>query len=408
MTPVEALERGQHAGCVLPGGNGKPGREQRVAGLIGADQRQADVILLARVRDAQALREPVARHRGEPQRFAPRADGEHGAARAPGGGDHLRGVLGIRVDDGNAARGQQLREQPQLGREIGLHGRVIVEVIAAEVGEGCSLQPHAVEPVLVEAVRGRLEGQVRDALARQLGQSLVQADGVRRGQPAVDAAVGLDEADGAERGGRVAEGRKHLARELRHRRLAAGAGDGDHRCRLGRIEARRHQRQRPAGLRSPEHHHTRGYRDVGSHLGEDGGSALGDGFGHEAGPIGLGARNGGEQPAWLHLATVRGDAEDVDGPDGRGRRYLRANQGLELHCPSFVVVVRGPSVGRRLGRAPRRPHTRRLPLAASCLVLRAPQPTRCAMRRRGACGPENCRKSGPAQQNSAGPQPGAA
>ena len=199
-----------------------------------------------------------------------------------------------------------------------------------------------------------------------------------------------------------------LARELGDRGLAAGAGDGDDRCRLGRIEARRHQRQRAARLGGAEHHHTGGTATSAPILGEDGDGALGDRIGDEAGPVGLGAGDRGEQAAGPHLAAVGGDAGDLDGPDGRGRRYLRANQGLELHCPSFVVVVRGPSVGRRLGRAPRRPHTRRLPLAASCLVLRAPQPTRCAMRRRGACGPENCRKSGPAQQNSAGPQPGAA
>ena len=136
-------------------------------------------------------------------------------------------MLGIGVDDGGPARRQQLGEQAQLGGEIGLHGRVIVEVVAAEIGEGGGLQPHAVEPVLVEAVRGGLEGQVRDALGRQLGQRLVQRDGIGRGERAVDAAVGLDEADGAERGGLAAERGEDLAREVGNRGLAAGAGDGD-------------------------------------------------------------------------------------------------------------------------------------------------------------------------------------
>ena len=176
---------------------------------------------------AQALREAVAGERLQLQRLAGLADGEDAAAGALRRGDHLRRVLGVGIDDGHAVGRQQLGEQPQLGGEIGLHARVIVEVVAAEIGEGRRLQPHAVEPVLVEAVRGGLEGQVRDALGRQLRQRLVQGHGIGRGQRAVDAAVGLDQADGAERGGLVAERGEDLAREVGDRGLAAGAGDGD-------------------------------------------------------------------------------------------------------------------------------------------------------------------------------------
>ena len=79
--------------------------------------------------------------------------------------------------------------------------RMIVEVVAAEIGEGRRLEPHAVEPMLVEAVRGRFEREVRHALGRELGQRLVQRHGIGRRQRAVDGAVGLHEADGAERGG---------------------------------------------------------------------------------------------------------------------------------------------------------------------------------------------------------------
>ena len=108
--------------------------------------------------------------------------------RASRGRDHCARALGpSALTTAVPSARQQLGEQPQLGGEIGLDGRVIVEMIAAEVGEGGGLQPHAVEPVLVEAVRGGFEGQVRDALGGQLRQRLVQGDGVGRGQRAVDA-----------------------------------------------------------------------------------------------------------------------------------------------------------------------------------------------------------------------------
>ena len=177
---------------------------------------------------AQALGEAVAAERLELAASSPALPTVRTVRPAPRrGGDHLARVLGIGVDDGNAVGRQQLGEQAQLGGEIGLHARVIVEMVAAEIGEGGGLQPHAVQPVLVEAVRGGLEGQMRDALGRQLRQRPVQRDRVGRGQRAVDAAVGLDEADGAERGGLAAERGEDLAREVGHRGLAAGAGDGD-------------------------------------------------------------------------------------------------------------------------------------------------------------------------------------
>jgi hypothetical protein len=76
-------------------------------------------------------------------------------------------VLVVGVDHRAAAVGHQRLEQPQLRREIGLDRRMVVEMIAAEIGEGAGRDPDAVEPVLVEPVRGRLDREMRDALARQ-------------------------------------------------------------------------------------------------------------------------------------------------------------------------------------------------------------------------------------------------
>ena len=38
--------------------------------------------------------------------------------------------------------------------------RVIVEMVAREIGEGRRREAHAVEPVLVEAVRGRFQREM--------------------------------------------------------------------------------------------------------------------------------------------------------------------------------------------------------------------------------------------------------
>ena len=157
---------------------------------------------------AHALGEAIGREAFQRQHLAGPADGRDVAAGVARRRDDLAGVFGVRIDDGDAVGRQQLGEQAQLGGQVGLHRGMVVEVIAAEVGEGGRLQPHAVEPELIEAVRRRLEGQVRDAFGRQLGQRPVQRHRIGRRQSAVDAAVGLHQADGAERGRLVPEVRR--------------------------------------------------------------------------------------------------------------------------------------------------------------------------------------------------------
>ena len=85
-----------------------------------------------------------------------------------------------------------------------------------------------------------------DAVARRAVERLVQRDGIGRGQRAVGGAVGGDDAERAEARGLAAERGEDLAREVRDRGLAAGAGDRDDGLGLARIEARRRERQRAA------------------------------------------------------------------------------------------------------------------------------------------------------------------
>ena len=151
-------------------------------------------------------------------------------------------------DHGRATGRDEIAEQPQLGGEVMRDIGVIIHVIAREIGEAAGGDAHAVEPELVEPVRGRLEGQMRDAVARDLVELPVQRDRIRRRQRAVDRALRRNQPDGADAGGGMAEPLPDLAREGGDRGLAAGAGHRRDRRGLPRIKSRRRQRQRAARI----------------------------------------------------------------------------------------------------------------------------------------------------------------
>ena len=66
---------------------------------------------------------------------------------------HRVGLLVVGGDHGGTAGNDQIGEQPELGGEIIFQRRMIVEMVAAEIGEGAGRHPNAVEPALIEAVR---------------------------------------------------------------------------------------------------------------------------------------------------------------------------------------------------------------------------------------------------------------
>ena len=117
---------------------------------------------------------------------------------------HRVGMLVIGDDHRRAARLHEIAEQPELGGEIGFERRMIVEMIAADIGEGAGRDAHAVEPVLVEAVRGRFQHQMRHALAGELVERAMQRDRIGRGERAVDLAPRRNQADGADARRRLA------------------------------------------------------------------------------------------------------------------------------------------------------------------------------------------------------------
>ena len=74
MTPFSVSSAGEHAIGRLARCDGEARREQRVGGLVGAEQRQPHVVDLAGVADAHALREAVGGQLLQPQRLAGLAD----------------------------------------------------------------------------------------------------------------------------------------------------------------------------------------------------------------------------------------------------------------------------------------------------------------------------------------------
>ncbi len=142
----------------------------------------------------------------------------------------------------------EIGEQPQFCVEIMRHVRMIIHVVAREIGETAGGDAHAVEPVLVEPVRGRLEGEMRHAFAGDLVELPVQRDRIRRRQRAVDGALRRNQTDGADAGRGMPEPLPDLPRERGDRGLAAGAGDRRDGRGLPRIESRRGQRQRAARI----------------------------------------------------------------------------------------------------------------------------------------------------------------
>ena len=122
--------------------------------------------------------------------------------------------------------------------------RMVIHVVAGEIGEAAGGDAHAVEPILIEPVRGSLERKMRDAIARDFVELAMQRDRIRRRQRAVNNSLRRDQSDGADTGGGMTEPLPDLARKGGDGSLAAGAGDGGDCRRLLRIEFRCGQRQR--------------------------------------------------------------------------------------------------------------------------------------------------------------------
>ena len=151
-----------------------------------------------------------------------------------------------------AAR-QYLGEQPQLRREVVFHRRVIVEMVAAEVGEHAGAEAERIDAPFGDSNRRHLRRRMTHALALHLRERGFEIDRLRRRQSAVNFPGPDENSDRADnsRGhpGRLEDRREDVA----GRGLAAGPGDADQIDALARRaekprRGRAHQQARPLAL----------------------------------------------------------------------------------------------------------------------------------------------------------------
>ena len=234
----------------------------------------------------------------------------------------------IDVDHRGAVRIEKALEQNELRLEIGREGEVIVEMIAGDVGEARHRDAHAVEPVLVESMRGRFEREMSDAGIGEARERRVQFDGIGRGERAVPLLRRRHEPDRSDARGGEAERRPDLPGEGGDRGLSAGAGDGGDDCGLPREEFRRRKRERAAHIGRQHQRDIVGQGRGRSALREDRDRAGCERGGNVAQSVGLAARHRREQEAGLDRAAV-----------GANARYRTRRMTLFASCVGREKVV---------------------------------------------------------------------
>ena len=263
---------------------------------------------------------------------------------ASAAGDDFGRNLRIGIDDGRIARREQRTEQAQLGREIMIQRRMVIEVIARQVGEGAGHQPDMIEPMLGEAMRRGFQRHMGDPGLGQRSQRLMQGDRVGRRQGAVDFTIGGDDPQGPERGGLAALRLPDLAHEGGHGGLAAGAGHGHDGAGL------------PSGMAGcslgesrPDLRHDReADRDGqvgGRAFGHDGGGSIGQRLGDEAQSIGAGARHGEKRETRAHGAAIGRESQDravaMFGRDMGARQQFGQGHRKMLSMPMPSLATKG-------------------------------------------------------------------
>ena len=192
-----------------------------------------------------------------------------------------------------------------------LDGRVVVEMVPRQIGEGAGRDPHAVEPVLIKAVRRRFDRQMRDPLTGKVGQRAMQSDRVRRRQRAIDLTLRRDHADRADTRCLITESGPNLAGEGGDRGLAAGAGHSRDHGRLPAEKPRGGESERAARVIDGDKDRPIRQRR-GILFTDNRGSAGRRSLGGERRPIGLAAGQRDEHIATPDHPTVRRDAARFD------------------------------------------------------------------------------------------------
>ena len=125
---------------------------------------------------------------------------------------------------------------------------MIIEMVAAEVGEGGGAHRHPLGAILVEAVDRRLVSDMADAHALQARHVRQEGDDVGRGQPGRHLVVGGGHPQRPDRRRAVPGHAPHLAGHLDRRGLAVGPGDRDDTLGIRREKSRRQPGEQAARL----------------------------------------------------------------------------------------------------------------------------------------------------------------
>jgi hypothetical protein len=219
---------------------------------------------------------------------------------------HCHGFLRpgiISEDHRRRAFRKQRVEQAHLRRHVVVHGRVIVHVVAAQIGKSRNAQGHPVKPALIEAVARGLHRRMGHAFARQFGKQPVQRHWVGRRQRAVFGASGRRHAGCAQHGGLLSGTSPDLSQEGGDRGLSGCTGHRRHHTGLRSEEGSRHARQRLSGILGPQHRNTdiREFRVQG---GDNGHGAPGGSLRGKPCAICLHARQRKEQVSGFDHAAV--------------------------------------------------------------------------------------------------------
>ena len=217
------------------GRQNQPRRGEHVRRLVCADQRQSEAVGLGLVLQLQGLAEGARALVDQLDGLALAADGQDLVPSLARPLDHFVRLGVVGPHHGRLARRKKLLEQPHLSFEIAFHRLVIVEMVAAEIGEGSRGERHALGAVLVEPVARRFIGDMAHPHALQTSHVVEEGDDVRRCQAGRYLVVGGRDPERPDRRRAMAAHAPDLACHFDRRSLAVGAGHRDHRLRVGRV-----------------------------------------------------------------------------------------------------------------------------------------------------------------------------
>ena len=137
----------------------------------------------------------------------------------------------VEIDDGCAQT--RPSEEHRLGIGIGLHAAVIVEMVASQVGVDRDRNARAVEPMLMQPDRRRLDGNRLVASLGKARKKRLHSEGIGRGEPGLLERPGASGTQRADDRAGTTQALQALRNPLAATGLAIGAGDRNHIKRSG-------------------------------------------------------------------------------------------------------------------------------------------------------------------------------